>query len=199
LDLLNKQPKSKVAISLSEIIELANRADSLRQVLLCEFRNFKAWSQAFDEKTGLFSGVYFHDSEMQKTNEAFNKILSDLNAVIRRYRWVPDISAGDFIEFALDFQCDSDSKMGIALYWLTDLIRRGLAVRIRQCLECRNWFYAIADHQRYCGENCRKSYASHSLVFKEKRRQYMQNYRSVEKEREQAAKLLAATKERAKK
>jgi hypothetical protein len=56
-----------------------------------------------------------------------------------------------------------------------------LVHRIRRCLECRRWFFAITEHQKYCGDNCRKRHAARGDEFLEKRRTYMRDYRQRQK------------------
>jgi hypothetical protein len=75
--------------------------------------------------------------------------------------------------------------------WLLDHI--DTVHRIRRCRlqECRQWFFAVTDHQKYCGDRCRKRDAAHGESFKEKRRIYMRKYRVEEAERNERAKRLA--------
>ncbi len=56
-----------------------------------------------------------------------------------------------------------------------------LVHRIRRCLECQRWFFAITEHQKYCGDNCRKRHAARGEEFLEKRRIYMRDYRQKQK------------------
>ena len=45
-----------------------------------------------------------------------------------------------------------------------------LVHRVRRCVECQRWFLRITEHQKYCGDNCRKRHAAHGEEFLEKRR-----------------------------
>ena len=54
-------------------------------------------------------------------------------------------------------------------------------MRYRQCRVCSRWFYARTEHQRFCNDACRKSNASKSEIFKQKRRLYMRKRRADEK------------------
>jgi hypothetical protein len=78
-----------------------------------------------------------------------------------------------------------------AIQWIVDHI--DAVHRIRRChrLQCRKWFFAVTEHQKYCGDNCRQRDASQGESFKEKRRIYMKKYRSEEAERDALAKRLA--------
>jgi hypothetical protein len=62
--------------------------------------------------------------------------------------------------------------------------------RIRRChrLQCRKWFFAKTDHQKYCGDNCRQRDAAQGDSFKEKRRIYMKKYRREEAARDKRSK-----------
>jgi hypothetical protein len=86
---------------------------------------------------------------------------------------------------------ESAASESQATAWLMDHI--DAVPRIRRCrrLQCRNWFFAVTDHQKYCGDTCRKRDASRGESFKKKRREYMKKYRRDEAERDQKAKRLA--------
>ena len=65
--------------------------------------------------------------------------------------------------------------------------------RIRRCRECRMWFFAVNDHQKFCADKCRVRHASHSDDFKAKRALYMrERYRPKEKEKDLNAKKQVA-------
>jgi hypothetical protein len=63
--------------------------------------------------------------------------------------------------------------------------------RLRRCLECSQWFYAIRGHQRFCGEPCRRRHTAQNPEFKAMRADYMKQYRIDEVGREERAKRLA--------
>jgi hypothetical protein len=67
----------------------------------------------------------------------------------------------------------------------------GKLSRLRRCLECGQWFYAIRGHQQFCGESCRRRHTAQDPEFKAKRADYMKQYRMDEVEREVRAKRLA--------
>jgi hypothetical protein len=78
-----------------------------------------------------------------------------------------------------------------AVEWIVRNI--GAVHRIRRChrSQCRKWFFAVTDHQRYCGDTCRKRDARTGDEFKERRRLYMKKYRSAEAERDARSKRIA--------
>jgi hypothetical protein len=147
--------------------------------------------------------------------EERHRILAILNARLSKYKWNPvvrnSVSINSYFEVSFEAgpnpvlakprkytdRIDFNTKDGAAFFehravqWI---VRNISAVhRIRRCyrLECRKWFFAVTEHQKYCGDNCRKGDASHGESFKENRRLYMKKYRSVEAERDESAKRLA--------
>ena len=74
---------------------------------------------------------------------------------------------------------------------LTLAKKPGELSRLRRCLECRQWFYAIRGHQQFCGEPCRRRHTAQNPEFKAKRADYMKQYRIDEVGREERAKRLA--------
>jgi hypothetical protein len=56
---------------------------------------------------------------------------------------------------------------------------RGFLHRVRQCTQCRNWFYARFKHQEYCRTECQQKHYKASDEWKEHRREYMRGYRQL--------------------
>lgn len=126
-----------------------------------------------------------------------NRILTELNARLSKYKCLPVVRYdaapdGCFDIQYLFFSPNNDAAPEcIAVSFVMDYIHA--VHRIRRChrLECRKWFFAVTDHQKYCGDTCRKRDAAHSESFKEKRRIYMMKYRSEEADRNEKAKRMA--------
>jgi hypothetical protein len=121
-----------------------------------------------------------------------------LNAALRRYRWMP-MAQGLFGKFEITERPVTTST-GQWAYWergavgtLLSLAKKpGGLSRLRRCLECTQWFYAIRGHQQFCGESCRRRHTAQDPMFKEKRATYMrETYRPGEKERDARSKRLA--------
>jgi hypothetical protein len=80
-----------------------------------------------------------------------------------------------------------DFKIATALmYVVLEVLESGNLHRLRRCqrIECKRWFSAQTDWQKYCSRNCRQLEAAEGETFKEKRRLYMRKRRREEKERE---------------
>lgn len=118
-------------------------------------------------------------------------VLDQINQKLCRYRWSPQLQkAGGLPGLNLAFEFHAALEEGYensCVWWIAELVRQRNVLRLRRCAECQRWFWAVRDHQRHCGENCRKKHATHSPVFKEKRRLYMVKYRRDEKELSAAA------------
>lgn len=78
------------------------------------------------------------------------------------------------------------------MYIVLELLQSGNLYRLRRCqrVECRRWFFAQTDWQKYCSRNCRQLEAAQGQTFKERRRAYMRVYRSNEKARDLNARKL---------
>lgn len=80
---------------------------------------------------------------------------------------------------------------GLAALWLVAHIESVHCIRRCRFQECRKWFFAVTDHQKYCGDTCRKRDASKGESFKKQRAAYMRKYRRKENEREAESKQQA--------
>jgi hypothetical protein len=71
---------------------------------------------------------------------------------------------------------------------ILEAFRKGYLSRYRECAQCRSWFYALTNHQRFCKDSCRKRYASKSDEYRGKRRAYMRRYRKDQKAMDEKSK-----------
>ena len=132
----------------------------------------------------------------------------ELNARLSKYRWSPVVQNSITVDSYFHIHLvagpnpvlakDSpNAPRGAAFLehkaveWIVGNI--GAVHRIRRCHspECRKWFFAVTDHQKYCGNNCRQRDAAQGESFREKRRIYMKKYRKDEAARNKRAKQLA--------
>lgn len=125
------------------------------------------------------------------------RILNEMNARLSKYKCLPVVrylaspdSCFD-VEYMFLAANEGAASECIAISWLMDHIHA--VHRIRRCrhAECRKWFFAVTEHQKYCGDRCRKRDAAQGESFKEKRRIYMRTYRIEEAERDARSKRLA--------
>lgn len=126
-------------------------------------------------------------------------ILSELHVRLSKYRWACVVSYLASPDQCFDVQYlavtnEKEASECRAVAWIMDHIHA--VHRIRRCnrANCRKWFFAVTDHQRYCSDTCRKWDARQGQSFKDKRAEYMKKYRRQEAEREERAKQLAGRK-----
>lgn len=131
-----------------------------------------------------------------------SKTMKDLHSRVATYRCVPLVRYTAEADRCFDVQYqflaagEGAKPECVAVAWLMDHIQA--VHRIRRChrLECRKWFFAVTDHQKYCGDTCRKRDAAQDESFKEKRRLYMRKYRIDRAEDEERSKRQARGKSR---
>ncbi len=105
------------------------------------------------------------------------KTMKDLHSRVAGYRCAPAVRYAPSTDRCFDVQYQfagpkEDAHEGHAVAWIVGHIHA--VSRIRRCrrLECRKWFFAVTEHQKYCGDTCRQRDASQGESFKEKRRIY---------------------------
>lgn len=118
------------------------------------------------------------------------KILKELNARLSKYKCLPVVRFCGSPDGCFDVQylflapSNDAAPECVAVSFVMDYIHA--VHRIRRCrrLECRKWFFAVTDHQKYCSDHCRKTDAQQGPEFKRKRAEYMRRYRPDQKERD---------------
>jgi hypothetical protein len=125
----------------------------------------------------------------EKSRKECEGLVDELNSLSQRYKWSPAYLVSE-TGLCLTWQFpDPENWEDISVAWIRRLVETHAIHKLRQCLHCQVWFYAVTEHQRFCAENCRKKHASKSAVFKEKRRRYMAEvYRPREKRKEERGK-----------
>jgi hypothetical protein len=125
---------------------------------------------------------------LRKTYEDFGAAVEKAKKLLSRYQWTPTVySDNTFSSLSLAFRWHHTFSENKAVTWLLYKMRgSGMApapiLRIRKCAWCAKWFYAITDHQKYCGTACRKKDHAQSQEFKDKRARYMRERRAAAKE-----------------
>ena len=133
-----------------------------------------------------FSSRLSFDPGTEKLRRLGQRGIRALNELLSQYRWSPrmNIGAGYVFERRTHLPKSRGTahfKECIAIDWLLRDAELGKMYRYKVCPECKKWFYTLTDHQRFCGDPCRKRYASHSDEYKTKRCEYMRRYRQDQK------------------
>ena len=171
LDWLSER-RSKARARMMRLNDLLKTADSLRKA----------------------KGASFYDcnSELWQT-------LCEVDSILKLYPGTRTVALREDLslreEFCLDqrrLQSDDEYYQEVrVMNFALELLRYDSIQRLRPCRECRNWYYAMTDGQLFCKPNCRQRSASHSKTFRERRREYMRDYRRHESERNKRAESLA--------
>jgi hypothetical protein len=137
-------------------------------------------------------GFRFNEPHLTALNLQGGKIMQDINKALQRYRWSPTIMfCGVTLELLerpeFHERSEEDYLEKFSIWVLLAKFKQGVIGRMRCCEDCRLWFYALTDHQRFCKDSCRKHYASQSSEYRMKRRTYMRDYRSTQKAKDRMA------------
>ncbi len=212
---LNEHPASPATKRVCRFIHLFKQArdfnDSLRLFFesredMMHFLYHSPRLATYENKGIVGTNWTFNVPEIQALNNQLNSVLTKLNALAKRYRWHPVIRHMGYEmggEIAFDIIDHWDVKdprrewETRSIWWLCGHGGKWIDF-FRQCRDCSRWFFALAEHQSYCGNACRQRHASCSDEFKQRRRLYMQAYRQAEKQRERRAKALARIPQRSK-
>lgn len=123
------------------------------------------------------------------------KFLEWANSDLKRYMQFPVIFVDPSSnEFASKMEhCSGDEWENDAVNSILWLLNNGQLHRLKRCFCCGTWFYAVRDRQRFCRTACRQKEHSQSPEFKKERARYMrEEYRPLERKREERAKRQAS-------
>jgi hypothetical protein len=139
----------------------------------------------------------FPDAALEALTSEGQQIMTRLNKCLSRFRTYPLLYSYRFtpIRMMRRWTGTEERILGRSIEEILEYFQRGLLERFRVCgePECKRWFFAITNHQRYCGEACRIRHVAQSQSFKEKRARYMrEKYRPQIKQLEERAKQLAS-------
>lgn len=159
--------------------------------------------EACHEVSRMMKSIKSAESEAVLVSE-LNGAVGRLNKLMGTYRWQPyifgSVDAGSHFKilYVIVTELTSsnlDVEIG-AIQWIVEHI--DAVDRIRRCMlpQCRKWYFAKTDRQKYCGDNCRQRAASKGEEFKKKRRIYQKKYRRDLAQREARAKQLVKRRSR---
>lgn len=137
------------------------------------------------------------DAALEALNDEGHRVMTRLNKGLSRFRTYPSLSSRRLTPIRITRRWTSPEEriLGWNIENVLDYLQKGLIERLRICDEpdCKRWFFAITNHQRYCTEACRIRHVAQSQSFKEKRARYMrERYRPQMKQLEESAKRLAS-------
>jgi hypothetical protein len=194
----------RAGISPSRIFELPDQSvDLVIEFLKMEStpaaKSFAELVEACRRVSQLMESIKESSAPNGKQSAEVYNALNGINTRLFAYQWHPAVfghmGAGSHFKVHYAMLAKGSDPVSAmeqyAIQWIVDHI--DAVHRIRRCRlpQCRKWFFAKTDHQKYCGDNCRQRDASQGESFKEKRRIYMKKYRSEEAERDARAKRLA--------
>jgi hypothetical protein len=203
---LNAYPDHPTAKRVAAFVDLCQEAGRLTDDLgfFLEnqetLKNLEGFARRVRSQPFYCTGVAFDDPEIEKCNRQLNRALTALYECAAGYTYRPVVRPSPFGPDHLSVAYEADgldetaklnheTRGKLAFTWILDNIE--FIHRFRRCRQCRNWFFAATEHQKFCDEACRKRHASYSADFKDKRRRYMRKYRRDEKRRDKLAKKLA--------
>ena len=145
---------------------------------------------------GVVGDCQFSDPITRELNEKYRRSLTELARCLKRYRSQSVVwdSGYDWLHrmYVYPGEHPDDFWEHTAVYWLLKFLDGPVYFANAQndlsdCVvargACSRWIFAVTEHQRFCGEQCRKHYAAQSPEFKTKRRIYMkERYRPQQKE-----------------
>jgi hypothetical protein len=113
------------------------------------------------------------------------EVADDINGLLSQYRLTPRLlgSVNDRC-WTVDWQSANKRvkpQEAAALLSLLGLASQGLLSRIRQCANCRQWFFARFEHKKFDSKRCQQEAFRSKPERREKRRQYMKALRRQQK------------------
>ena len=139
----------------------------------------------------------FRDAALEALSSEGLRIITRVNKSLSRIRTYPELYCRCLtpIRVVRRWTGTEERILGRSIEEILDYLQQGLLGRLRVCdkPDCKRWFFAITNHQRYCAEACRMRHVAQSQSFKEKRARYMrEKYRPQIKQLEERAKQLAS-------
>jgi len=138
-------------------------------------------------RTWFWPDFKFDDPKSEELNARGEQLVRRVNARLRCYPQFPGImlfadERGLRLAECQQISTENYLEQG-CVRGVLGLLEQETFHRLRLCLlsECRRWFFAAIDHQKYCSGNCRQRHAAQGEAFKEKRRLYMRRRRREEK------------------
>jgi len=187
INLSGLKPRAMAKLANVHVIDWLNRAKSAGAHRVVEIIGLVQHATAIIEEAGLAATI----EKRESFGNRLQAVVLNLNAAVLHYQWRARIRlyGSSLVREYVFSGRNKDRQETAAVAFLFENLP--LVHRIRRCRECRRWFFAVTEHQKYCGDNCRKRHSQRGEEFLEKRRRYMRDYRRHERERDMRAKKMA--------
>jgi len=184
------KPSAMAGWANRNLVDWLNNAKSVGVERVLKILLLAQQARALTEETRLASS----SKEYMSCIRRLNPVLDELDTVLLRYNCKAEVFHCDGSLHRHYLFCAPRTKKSevVAIAFLLENLP--VLHRIRRCLDCRCWFFGITEHQKYCGDSCRKRHAAQGEEFLEHRRLYMRDYRRKEKMAEQNSKKFARRK-----
>src|ERR1019366_67650 len=145
----------------------------------------------FKHKYRLNPGLDLWLRKVRAHDRRLNTVISEISRIVGRFRFRLFLNHNGSFGVSSFFDIGHDVISKVAAHraeaatigWLLNHINH--IEILRRCEECRKWFTANTNHQRFCSDPCRKRHASRSEEFKAERARYMrEDYRPLVKKLE---------------
>jgi hypothetical protein len=168
---LNSFPKQGAVKRITQIIDLLLHSKAIASELHNVILN-----SPYSDLLGKIVEFQFVNKDLETKRLVYIKQLKKINKLLRRYRATAYIGDHSF-EMAASWEVLPYRTEIMIIDDIVRMIEDGSFERLRRCQECRRFYGALTNHQRFCDTKCRKKFAGHNPAFKEGRRRYMVNYR----------------------
>jgi len=161
LNKLNSDSTTPSAVRVTELLQLLLQIEAKR----CEL-----FGQHAVIDRGEWDRLDFRNyPDLDTKNQQYQAFFQTLKQRLSRYKWTPQVWPVHFyslqLVWAYPLSNEEENWENQSVCWLIHQSTQGnrgslrsLISRFRQCKECNKWFYAVTEHQHFCGSKCRKHF-----------------------------------------
>lgn len=135
----------------------------------------------------------FGDKKAEALNQTGRILVASINERLTKCVWYPELLVESFDHLPRYIQTwnektESHYFENLSMRMFLDRIAEGRIHWYKTCADCRRWFSAKTEHQKFCNEKCRLHHHANSDGFRKKRADYMRlDYRPKMKQRDERA------------
>ncbi len=163
------------------LVDVLNRCAGERGTLKIEriLRNFQALTASatwedISKEVGLPMPFMMAMPRVQK--KKWKAAYEELRTTLRRFKFYPALQGLQEGAWQFYWRSVRHHHAESLVYEVLRLAASGMILRIRQCVECKRWFYARFAHQLFCKGECKEKHSRTSKKGRARRRDYMRSY-----------------------
>lgn len=176
VDVLNRAAGKRATRKIEHTLTAGKRGGLKIERILRNFQALTASATWEDISKELGLPMPFTMATPRVQTKKWNAAYEELRNTLRRFKFYPELLTPKEGVWRFYWRSVRHYHVESLVYQVLRLAELGMILRVRECVECTQWFYARFAHQLFCKGKCKEKHSRTSKKHRARRRDYMRSY-----------------------